>query len=137
MDPIRSTFLALALSATAGAASSADLKVRVEDASSTQGAIMIAVYDAQGFLKRPVKVASALAANPVEVTIKDLPEGEYGIALFHDANGNTRLDRNAMGIPSEDHGFSNNARGHMGPPEFEQVKFAVPASGATTTISLR
>ena len=33
--------------------------------------------------------------------------------------------------------FSNNARGTMGPPSFEQVKFSLPAAGATATISLR
>jgi uncharacterized protein (DUF2141 family) len=42
-----------------------------------------------------------------------------------------------MGIPVEEHAFSNNALGNMGPPTFEQVKFTVPVAGATATISLR
>lgn len=123
----------------AGAARAADLTVRIDDVRAAQGKLMVAVYDsAEGFLKRPAKAAHAVAAEgQVTVLIRDLPAGEYGIALFHDANGNGKMDRNAMGIPSEDYAFSNNARGMMGPPSFEQVKFTVPADGATATISLR
>lgn len=137
MNPIRSACLALSLlSCAAGAA---DLTVRVTDVKSSQGNIMVAVYDSPGgFLRRPVQTARVAAASgSVDVVIKDLPAGGYGIALFHDANSNGKMDTNMMGIPSEDHAFSNNALGNMGPPSFEQVKFALPADGATATISLR
>ena len=137
MKSIHTATLAFALLA-GSTAQAADLNIRVDDVPSAQGTIMVAVYDAAGFLKRPVKAASALAAaGPVELVIKDLPPGDYGIALFHDANGNGKMDRNLIGIPTEDHAFSNNARGHMGPPTFEQVRFTLPAEGASTTISMR
>lgn len=138
MHPIR-TAAFLAASLFALGAGAADLTVRVNDVSSAQGNILVAVYDsAEGFLKRPLKTAHvAAAAGKVELVIRDLPAGDYGIALFHDANGNNKMDRNPMGIPSEDHAFSNNARGNMGPPSFEQVKLALPAAGATADVSLR
>ncbi len=131
--------LGLSLFLLATAAHGADLTVRVDDVKSAQGNLMVAVYDSAGnFLKRPAKASRVpAAAGTVEVLIKDLPAGEYGIALFHDANGNGRMDSNAMGIPSEDHAFSNNARGTMGPPSYEQVKFSLPAEGAVATVSLR
>ncbi|MCC2970977.1 DUF2141 domain-containing protein [Massilia sp. IC2-476] len=137
MNPIRSACLALSLLGCT--ASAADLTVRVTDVKSSQGNIMVAVYDSPGsFLRRPMQAARvAAAAGSVDVVIKDLPVGAYGIALFHDANGNGKMDSNPMGIPVEDHAFSNNALGNMGPPSFEQVKFALPADGATATISLR
>lgn len=124
---------------TSSAASAADLSVRVEDVRSAQGNILVAIFDsADSFLKRPFRAARVAAASgAVTVLIKDLPAGEYGLALFHDANGNGKMDSNLMGIPSEDHAFSNNARGNMGPPSFEQAKLSVPASGATTSVSLR
>ncbi|QOY93719.1 DUF2141 domain-containing protein [Massilia sp. UMI-21] len=137
MHPIHSTaFVAMFL---AGAAGAAELRIQVDDLRSAQGKVMIAVYDsADSFLKRPARAARVTAeAGTVSAHIKDLPPGEYGIALFHDANDNGRMDSNAMGIPTEDHAFSNNARGNMGPPTFEQVRFALPAAGATATISLR
>lgn len=138
MNPIRST-ACLALALFAGAAAGADLTVRITDVKSGQGNIMIAVYDSAGsFLRRPVRTARAAAVSgAVDVVIKDLPAGDYGIALFHDANNNGKMDSNAMGIPVEDHAFSNNAPGNMGPPSFEQVKFALPSDGATAAISLR
>ena len=129
--------LALLLSCT-GAACAADLTIRVADVKSAQGSIMVAVYSADGFLKRPLKTAQVAAvAGQVQVLIQDLPAGDYGFALFHDANGNGKLDSNAMGIPLEDHAFSNNARGNMGPPSFAQAKFGLPAAGATAVASLR
>jgi uncharacterized protein (DUF2141 family) len=54
----------------------------------------------------------------------DLPSGDYAVALFHDENGNRRLDRLA-GIPTEGVGFSNNPRLMFGPPRFTQARFAV------------
>jgi len=137
MHAIRLAFC-LALCLSAAAAQAADLTVRVDDVKSAQGKIMVAVYDAANFLKRPVQSAQvAAAAGSVKLVIKDLPPGDYGVALYHDANGNGKMDRNGMGIPLEDYAFSNNALGSMGPPAFEQVKFSVPADGATSTISLR
>lgn len=134
---------AILLAALAGfactGASAADLNLRVQDVPSAQGRILVAVYDSAGsFLKRPARAVQVpAAAGSLDVVIKDLPPGEYGIALFHDSNGNGKMDMNAMGIPAEDHAFSNNALGNMGPPSFEQVKFVLPAAGASTTINLR
>lgn len=138
MKPILTAATIATLSAC-GAAGAADLTVRVADVQSAQGSIMVAVYDsAANFLVRPARAARVpAAAGTVDLVIKDLPAGEYGIALFHDTNSNGKMDRNAMGIPSEEHAFSNNARGTMGPPSFEQVKFSLPASGAAAAISLR
>lgn len=53
-------------------------------------------------------------------------------ALFHDANGNGRLDSNRLGIPVGGIGFSNNATGSFGPPAFEKAAFDLPADGAVT-----
>ena len=49
-----------------------------------------------------------------------LPFGEYAIKVYHDENGNNELDTRIFGIPKERYGFSNNARGTMGPPEYEK-----------------
>ena len=55
----------------------------------------------------------------------DLPEGIYAIALFVDANKNLKIDKNFLGIPKEQFGFSNNAMGKLSAPSFEQAKFRV------------
>ncbi len=53
------------------------------------------------------------------VYIPDLPNGNYAIAVYHDANGNNKLDKNFLGIPTEKYGFSNDAMGSFGPPDYE------------------
>ena len=55
----------------------------------------------------------------------DLPEGTYAIALFVDANENLKIDKNFLGIPKEQYGFSNNAMGKLSGPSFQQAKFQV------------
>ena len=55
----------------------------------------------------------------------DLPEGIYAIALFVDANKNLKIDKNFLGIPKEQFGFSNNVMGRLSAPSFEQAKFKV------------
>ena len=40
------------------------------------------------------------------------------MAAFHDANGDGELNANFVGMPTEGYGFSNGARGFMGPPAF-------------------
>jgi len=60
----------------------------------------------------------------------EIPDGEYAIAFFIDTNGNKKLDKNFLGIPKEQFGFSNNAMGTLSAPTFEQAKFTV--TGNTT-----
>ena len=65
-----------------------------------------------------------------------LPHGEYAISLFVDSNGNKKIDKNFLGIPKEQYGFSNNVMGRMSAPTFNQAKFLV-AGPTTQNIKLR
>lgn len=55
----------------------------------------------------------------------ELPHGTYAIGLFVDANYNNEMDRNIFGVPKEQYGFSNDARGSFGPPSFKEASFTV------------
>jgi uncharacterized protein (DUF2141 family) len=59
----------------------------------------------------------------LKIVIQDLPAGNYAIASYHDENGNGKLDTNALGMPEEGYGFSNDARGTFGPPKFSEAVF--------------
>ncbi len=65
-----------------------------------------------------------------------LPAGRYAIALQHDENGDGRLGRNALGIPTEGWGFSNDARPGLGPPSFASATFTHGAVPTRITISI-
>ena len=68
--------------------------------------------------------------------IINVPEGIYAIALFIDANKNMKIDKNFLGIPKEQYGFSNNAMGTLSGPSFEQAKFQVKGN-STQNIKLK
>jgi len=72
-----------------------------------------------------------------ESTIEfDVPYGEYAIAVFHDLNGNGKLDKNLFGYPSEAFGFSNNIRPKFSSPDFSDCKHAFNQNSNTLTIEL-
>lgn len=129
------TLSALALT-PAGAA---DLKIAVTGVASGDGQIMLALYNsAETYQNQPFRVAAVPArAGATQIEIKDLPPGEYAFALYHDANANGQMDRNPVGMPTEDYAFSNNAMGKRGAPDFAAARFELPASGAVASVSLR
>jgi uncharacterized protein (DUF2141 family) len=47
--------------------------------------------------------------------------------VFADENGNGKLDTNLVGMPTERYGFSNDAKGNRGAPEFDAAAIAVDA----------
>ena len=48
----------------------------------------------------------------------------------------SRMDTNALAMPTEAFGFSNRARARFGPPAFRKAAFDLPEPGARLTISL-
>jgi uncharacterized protein (DUF2141 family) len=120
-------------------AGAADLTIHVDDVKAADGNVMVALFNSEGtFLKASAKGARVpAAAGATTVVIGDLPEGEYAFAVYHDANGNGKMDKNMFGIPTEDYAFSNNALGKMGPPSYASAKFALPAAGASMRVSLK
>lgn len=66
--------------------------------------------------------------------IDNLEFGKYVVSAFHDANANGDLDTGLFGIPTEDYGFSNDARGTFGPPDYEDAQFEFNQSEQTLVI---
>lgn len=92
-----------------------------------KGEIRIAMFDSeQKYPEDPVHaIVLPVERKEVEWVVNDLPYGEYAIAVYHDKNKNGELDSNLLGIPKEDYGFSNNARGRFGPASWKDAKFIV------------
>ena len=132
--------LALSMSVASLTTCAAELVLTVQNIDSAQGSIMVAVYDsADQWLKKPVvavhQPVSGLDGGKITFVLKDLPEGELAISLFHDVNGNGKLDSNSMGIPLEPYGFSNDATAMFSAPKFEPASFKLPGI-AHMTITL-
>ena len=89
---------------------------------------MVAVFEGEdNFLKDDKAVASKIALvekiGALKVSFPNLPHGEYSIAVYHDVNGNHKLDTNIFGVPTEPYGFSNNARSKWGAPKYKVARF--------------
>jgi uncharacterized protein (DUF2141 family) len=147
------TLLTVLLILFAPAVTATELRITLEGIRSSQGTILIGLYDSlesftraielsdkDGFLNDPDRFAAvALRANTAmksAVVLTNLDPGPYAIILFHDENGNGKLDKNALGVPTEPYGFSNNVRGFLGPPSFEEAVMKVNADDKAVRIVL-
>ncbi|WP_411029601.1 DUF2141 domain-containing protein [Spongiimicrobium sp. 3-5] len=105
------------------------LSVVVQKVNSSSGRVSVAVYnESEGFLDfGKVYRSGSTRANmgTTTVTVDDLPNGIYAVAVFHDINDNDELDTNWMGIPKEDVGFSNAKMKLFGPPTFKECRFTI------------
>jgi uncharacterized protein (DUF2141 family) len=104
-----------------------NLTVSISGLKSNMGVLQVGLYNSgETFLKSAYKgISSEIKGNGATVTFVDIPKGEYSISAFQDENSNGKLDKNMMGIPSEDFACSNNAKGFMGPPKYADAKFKV------------
>ena len=79
---------------------------------------------------------SVPAGATVDLAFGEVPKGRYAISLFHDENGNGRLDKKLL-MPSEGYGFSRDAPVRFGPPRFAAAAFAVDGGEQRQTIRMR
>ena len=68
---------------------------------------------------------------------ENIPYGDYSIRLFHDENGNKKLDTGPFGIPKEPYGYSKNARGRFSAPAWEDAKFKLDAEQLRAPIAVK
>ncbi|MGL4385686.1 MAG: DUF2141 domain-containing protein, partial [Flavobacterium sp.] len=103
--------------------------VTITGIQNNSGKLMAEVYNSKGkFLKSAYKTTStSIKANTATVIFSDLPKSEYTVMVYHDENNNGKLDKNFIGMPKEAVACSNNAKGFMGPPKYEDAKFSLVA----------
>lgn len=75
--------------------------------------------------------------NQAVASIEDIPFGEYAVKVFHDVDDNNKLNTNFLGMPTEDYGFSNDARGTFGPPSWKDAKFSFYKDSLLIEINIR
>jgi uncharacterized protein (DUF2141 family) len=111
------------------------------------GKVMVALHAPRDGVSFP-DFAGAVAAQwrmaepgTLRFAFPGLKPGRYAVAVYHDENDNGELDTNLLGIPTEGYGFSNDATGFAGPPDFDAAAVEVPDDanaapvGTATTLS--
>jgi len=97
--------------------------VTVTGLKSSKGNLMLEMVDAKD--KVVVQKVATIENKKSTIVLSDVKNGTYAIRFYHDENNNQKMDTGTFGIPTEGYGFSNNARGFMGPPDLEDMLFTV------------
>jgi len=118
-----------------------DLTVVVKGLKNEKGNVKIALYDTpKGFNEEdgPLFAGTIVKINNKQAVwiFREIPIGTYAVKLYHDENSNNKLDTGLFGIPVEAYGFSNNARGMFGPPDFDAAKFEANQEHMTIEIKI-
>ena len=117
----------------------ADLSLSVTDGPAADATLYVALYrDAASYgeSKPLASQSTPMQGGQGRVVFVGLAPGRYALRVYADENGNGKLDTNLVGLPTERYGFSNDAKGTMGPPGFEAAAISVEAD-LQTAIHLR
>jgi uncharacterized protein (DUF2141 family) len=132
----RSPLFVLWLGAASAAAPAGDLVVNVSGANSTQGQIGCTLFESSaGF---PMESGSsrqiwqAVDGGGVICRFTDVAPGTYAVSVGRDLNGNKRVDTNALGIPKEGWGVSNNVVPTLRAPRFNEARFDIKDAALTS-----
>ncbi len=106
---------------------SAELVIKILNIEENNGLIHFAIYDKPEFFPENEGKKIGFKKKITElindqVTITDLEESFYAVAIYHDKNSNNKFDT-FLSIPQEKFGFSNDAKVFFGPPSFDEASF--------------
>lgn len=134
---MRRVILAATAFSLATAADAATLVIRATGVQSADGTLYVGICD-RSFEEAtcPYRNRAKARAGTVEFRVPNVKPGSYAIAIFHDLNGNTKLDRSLIGLPSEPYGFSNDV-GRRGIPSFEGALVPVKEPSTSVTVTIR
>ena len=121
-------------------AGSGDLIINIMGFGTSEGEARIALVNSEenydndnNFRQKIVPVK----AKKAQFIVEDIAFGEYAIKVFHDENSNGKLDTAMFGIPLEAYGFSNDARGKFGSPDYSEVVFKFDTPGQEIFIQVK
>jgi uncharacterized protein (DUF2141 family) len=121
-------------------AADATLTISFTDIEAPKGRIMMALFDSASSYngdKAVRGVAIEVSGTSASTVIPGLTPGRYAVKLFHDVNGNGKMDTNPFGMPTEPFAFSNSAKGNMGPASWDAAVFEVKTGANSHIISFK
>ena len=120
-----------------------ELAIEVTGIRSDDGRVLLALHQERADVSFPDDQGAVAGvwvnalAGTFSLVFPDLADGRYAVSVMHDENGDGALDTNLLGVPTEGYGFSNDATGIMGPPEFSDALVVVGDGSVHTVITLR
>ncbi|MDE0044731.1 MAG: DUF2141 domain-containing protein [bacterium] len=139
----RLTTLAFAILGFHAPAIAGELAIDVTGIRSSDGRVLLALHQERADISFPddrgavAGVWMNAVAGTLSLVFPDLAEGRYAVSVMHDENDDGVLDANLLGVPTEGYGFSNNASGLMGPPDFDDASVVIGDEPVHAVITLR
>jgi uncharacterized protein (DUF2141 family) len=92
--------------------------------------------------KEVVAIADGQAtwASTLDLPLERINDGDsfsLAVSAYHDQNENQKLDKNALGMPLERYGFSNNPRRGFGPPKYREASIVVPVPSDSSSTDIK
>ncbi len=117
------------------------MQITVENVRTATGTITVDVHDDDPakFLKSGGKLARIrvpAVQGETQFCITVPKPGIYALAVYHDRNGNTKLDKTWIGLPSEPFGLSNNPPRRLAMPKHKDSAFEVNGPRTPVVINL-
>ncbi|AQG78419.1 DUF2141 domain-containing protein [Spirosoma montaniterrae] len=114
------------------------LTVDVQNIRIQKGAVYVALHKpSEGFPdSKPFEGKKIDASGKSVRTTFSVEPGTYAVAVYHDENGNGKMDKKMFGIPKEPYGFSNNFRPKFSAPKFGDCQFTLGEGGKEISIKL-
>lgn len=106
------------------------IRVHVENIRTVTGKLYVAVFDSQESFKteKPVFETVLGKSGVIDGALSfEIPfrKGQFGIAVYDDANDNGKMDYYHFRIPSEGFGFSNYLSRGFNTPQYEDFSFTL------------
>ena len=116
-----------------------NLTVTATNLKDLEGNIIVSVYNKSDDFPKDGKYyqrnTSQVNNDSETITFKNLPVGDYAVAILHDKNSDGECNKNIFGIPKEGYGFSNNCKPILSAPSFKCTKINL-SSDKSITIKL-
>ncbi len=117
------------------------IEVEIVGLRSDKGDVAITIYNQKDGFPSDSSKAFKLLRLKIEkdrclASISNLPYGTYAIAGYHDENSDGRLNFNLLHIPKEGVCASNDAKGHFGPPSFDDAKFLLKSASLSIKMTM-
>lgn len=118
-----------------------NLTIKVVGIKNNEGQIIVDIFSSElGFPNKTEhaikRMKTGISEGECIFNVTGLIKGAYAFRIVHDENMNNKLDENFLGMPKEGVAASNNAKGFLGPPSFEDSSFSLDSILTTVTIRL-
>lgn len=115
--------------------------ITVKNVKSSKGLVTVDLHDdnPDTWLKKGARLGRVRVPAVEGETKICLPvekPGTYAFALYHDRDGNKKLNKNWIGLPSEPYGVSNDAPIRLGPPSHKDAALQVTGPLTVAVVTL-